>query len=311
MNTPSRPTGKKTPKAKARSLAAPRTQGKRAVAGISRRGTQPLLQLDAVGLDQFYTHPDLARVYAEEISARWPDPDTLFVEPSAGDGAFVQPLKAAGRKVRAMDIAPKARGIVRGDFFEQHELYRGRHSKIIVIGNPPFGKNASLATRFFNRAALDADGIAFIVPRTFRKMSLQARLNPHFHLVKDKNVMDYAFLIDGHMHDVPCAWQIWEHREKERKMPETPSVDHLIEYTKPAFADFAMRRVGFYAGRVIQENIAWLSLTTHYFLREVQEGVIDILDSIDWLEYTTQTAGSRSLSKREIAFKLGELGHAI
>lgn len=262
--------------------------------------------LAAEGVDQFYTRPDLASTFAAQVVARWPEPDVLFVEPSAGDGAFVRPLLAAGRLVRAMDIAPAIPDIEQGDFLGPHRLFDGQHSTTVVIGNPPFGKNASLATRFFNRASQDADAIAFIVPRTFRKLSLQARLNPYFHLVVDDDVPRDAFLLDGTKHDVPCAWQIWERRDDERVIEEPPSVDHLIQYTKPGLADFAVRRVGFYAGRVVVDNITQLSLTTHYFLREIEEGVISKLKSIDWVPLTEQTAGVRSLSKREIAFKLSE-----
>lgn len=260
-------------------------------------------------LDQFYTHPDLAGAYAKEVAARWPGADVLFVEPSAGNGAFVRPLREAGRRVRAMDIAPQASDIECGDFLVAHSLFSGDHPKAVVVGNPPFGKNASLAVKFFNRAAQDADAIAFIVPRTFRKMSLQRRLNPHFHLVADEDVPPGAFLLDGHAHDVPCAWQTWEKRDHKREVPEPPCVDHLIEYTEPALADFAMRRVGFYAGRVIVGNIGHLSRTTHYFLREITQGAAGMLSGIDWLDVADQTAGVRSLSKREIACKLGGLEH--
>lgn len=310
MNSPEKPIGKKAPKAKARTHTSPRAKSRHAVSGFGRWGTRLASQRDAEGIDPFYTHPELACAYAGAAAERWPDPDTLFVEPAAGAGAFVRPLREAGRKVRAMDIAPRGKGIIQGDFFKPHRLFRGRHAGIVVLGNPPFGRNASLAAQFFNRAAEDADGIAFIVPRTFRKMSLQARLDPLFHLAADEDVPEEAFLLDGQAYDVPCAWQVWERGDNERTMPEPPSVDHLIQYTSPALADFAMRRVGFYAGRVIERNITRLSKTTHYFLRELRNGVKDLLAGIDWLGVTDQTAGVRSLSKREIAFKIGSLDHA-
>ena len=71
-----------------------------------------------------------------------------------------------------------------------------------------------------------------------------------------------------------------------------------------------MRRVGFYTGRIVTQNISTLSRTTHYFMREVRSGVIDTLRSINWLDVTAQTAGVRSLSKREIAFRLSEIYNA-
>lgn len=225
-----------------------------------------------------------------EVANRWKDPGVLFVEPSAGTGAFIKPLKNAGRKVKAIDIDPQAPGILRRDFLEITNIFSGNHSKIVVIGNPPFGKNACIAVRFFNRAADFADEIAFIVPRTFRKRSIQnLRL--------------------GEPHHVPCAWQVWNRRTVERTMPSPPSVDHLIDYTTPRFADFAMRRVGFYAGRVHTKNLRSLSQTTHYFLREKVCGVIEALRQVKWTDVASQTAGVRSLSKAEIAFKLSKVCH--
>ncbi|MEG9884838.1 MAG: hypothetical protein V6Z86_09595 [Hyphomicrobiales bacterium] len=258
----------------------------------------------ASGLDQFYTRPDLARLYARQVMTRRPDPDTLFVEPSAGMGAFVHPLKRAGRKIRAMDIEPRSHGVAQGDFLATTNIFDGEHSAIVVIGNPPFGKNAAMAVRFFNHAANYADEIAFIVPRTFRKISLGQRLHRNFHLEADRDVPGDAFIRDGSAWTVPCAWQIWTRCEAMRELPPSPCVAHLIDYTSKRRAGFAMRRVGYYAGRIVTDNIHALSESTHYFMREVKAGVIDILKRIDWLGVAQQTAGVRSLSKREIAIHL-------
>jgi len=261
-------------------------------------------------LDQFYTRPQLAEKYVATVIERWCDPDVLFVEPSAGAGAFLEPLLNAGRKVRAVDIDPQSPDIRCADFLASEDIFAGEHSAIVVIGNPPFGKNACMAVRFFNHAAAHADEIAFIVPRTFRKNSLQKRLHSNFHLSNDDNVERHAFLLSGNPHDVPCAWQVWTRHSIKRPILSPPSVDHLISYTTPRFADFAMRRVGFYAGRVVTTNIMSLSQTTHYFIREMADGVIGALHRVNWSELAAQTAGVRSLSKAEIAFKLKEIYRA-
>ncbi len=260
-------------------------------------------------LDQYFTRADVARVYAREISDRWDNPDVLFVEPSAGNGAFLHPLREAGRKVRAMDVVPQARGIESGNFLADHGIFAGDHSATVVIGNPPFGRNACTAVRFFNHAAAHADEIAFIVPRTFRKLSVERRLDRSFHLYEDRDVGRFAFVLDGSPHDVPCAWQIWTRKTVERKMREPPPVDHLITYTTPGHACFAMRRVGFHAGRVVTGDLQDLSRTTHYFMQEMAVGVIEALRRANWVDLASQTAGVRSLSKAEIAFRLADIYH--
>ncbi len=260
----------------------------------------------AKNLDQFYTNPSVAVKYAKDILRRWNNADVLFIEPSAGTGSFLPPFIEAKRKFRAIDIEPKSSNIERLDFLKSDAFLHGEHKSTVVIGNPPFGKNSSLAIRFFNRAADFADEIAFVLPRTFRKESVHSKLHPMFHLAHDEDVEKNAFLYNGKEHDVPCCWQIWSRKNKRRAARPIPSIDGLIEFTTPENADFAMRRVGFYAGRVKTEQINTLSSTTHYFLKEKKKGVRDLLSDIDWVSITSQTAGTRSLSKRELAIKLNE-----
>ena len=260
----------------------------------------------AARLDQFYTNPELAGHYARQVMDAYGLATDYFVEPAAGAGAFVQPLRAGVQPVIAVDIAPLAADIRQADFLRE-DLWPTA-GKIAVVGNPPFGKNSSLAVKFFNRAAERADTIAFIVPRTFRKHSIHRRLNPRFALVVDEDVPDNAFVKDGRPYDVPCAWQIWERRPFCRPDRNTPDVSHLIRYVAdPGRGDFAMRRVGFYAGQVKeppQWQLADLSPSTHYFLQSARPDARQLLRSIDWSDVCRATAGSRSLSKHEVAVKL-------
>lgn len=262
---------------------------------------------NVISLDQFYTRCDLAEKYVTRILRRWSAPDVLFIEPAAGTGAFLNPLIKAERKILAIDIDPYLNNIKQMDFLNSTVEIDGNHSAIIAIGNPPFGKKSSAAVKFFNKAAEFADEISFIVPRTFRKISVQKRLHAKYHLQVDEDVEKNAFLRFGKPYDVPCAWQIWSRSQDDRIIQSTPSVAHLIEYTTPQAADFAIRRVGFYAGRIITENIQSLSETTHYFVREVTVGIIDVMRCTNWSEIAKQTVGVSSLSKSEIAIKLDEI----
>lgn len=261
-------------------------------------------------LDQFYTCPVAARSYAESVMRRWPEPGVLFVEPSAGTGAFFLPVKEAGRKIRALDLVPGISGISRGDFLGSDHLFEGSHAATVVLGNPPFGRNSSLAVRFFNHAARYADEIAFILPRTFRKTGLHRRLHPQFHLTDDMDVGRNSFIRFGNVHDVPCVWQVWTRKTVERPDSPVPDVSHLMKYVTPETADFAIRRVGYYAGRVVTSGVCHLSRTTHYFVREMVDGVIDVLRDVDWSDIVSRTVGVRSLSKTEIAFMLERMYHA-
>ena len=261
-----------------------------------------------MALDQFYTNSDLANKYVERLLNRWPDPDVLFIEPSAGTGAFLKPIIDAGRKFCAFDIEPKASDILQEDFLDYDlQPLMLNHSAIVFVGNPPFGKNANTAVKFFNHAAIYASEIAFIVPRTFRKISLQKQLHKKMHLLEDSEVPLNSFIRFGNVYDVPCLWQIWRRMKDNRIALSLPSVDHLIRYTTPSDAEFAMRRVGFNAGRIIDKDIGGLSKTSHYFMRELRSGVAEAMRNVDWTEITKNAVGPRSLSKAEIAFKLKEI----
>lgn len=72
--------------------------------------------------------------------------DLLVLDPCAGDGALLRPLRASGRQAWGMDIAPQSVGIFRGDFLGG-ALPPGCAPGCVVM-NPPF----SLAAEFVRRA---------------------------------------------------------------------------------------------------------------------------------------------------------------
>lgn len=257
----------------------------------------------SANIDCFFTEPKLAEALVKVVLKKHRLPEgCLFVEPSAGAGAFVRPLRKAGHKVLAVDLSPAAPGIRRADFLASSVIPAGRH--VVVIGNPPFGFAANLAIQFFNRAAERARVIAFIVPRTFRKASVQDRLDLNFHLAHDQDIPKLAFLKDGRPHDVPCAFQGWVRRPVMRERRAAPDISHLIRFTTPDKAHFGLRRVGGRAGEVLPGTDH--SASTTYFIRGVRPGIRRVLEELDWTTEREQTAGVRSVSKREVAWKLLE-----
>lgn len=120
--------------------------------------------------DKFYTPDATAR---RCIGQLWRQmgvrADDLFIEPSAGAGAFCRHLPA--ERTIALDIAPEADGILTADFLQfVPPAHDGRR---IVIGNPPFGRNGALARAFLRHATAFADVIVFILPASFAKASMQ------------------------------------------------------------------------------------------------------------------------------------------
>ena len=119
------------------------------------------------GLDKFYTRKNLAKKLIDEIDI---NKYNTIIEPSAGNGSFSNQIE----KCIAYDIEPEASGIIKQDFLT---LDKDFQSPTLVIGNPPFGRNSSLALAFINKASLFADTIAFILPKSFKKESLYDKIS--------------------------------------------------------------------------------------------------------------------------------------
>lgn len=264
--------------------------------GFSERGVNG-------GADEYFTTPEVAmncmavlltHVKQHKLSRR------LFIEPSAGAGVWLDTLPDQFKRA-AYDINPQDTRI------EQQNFYGVVVPKgCVVFGNPPFGFAAAEAVRFFNHAASGAQLIAFIVPRSFKKQSVQARLSDDFHLLECVDLPAYSFEVNGVSHDVPCCFQIWYRTGKKREIKKTEIRNPWFDFVGPGAADVAVRRVGGQAGRLLSGTDHSVSST--YFLRsKVPLKVLRAaLDSID-LTIVDQTAGVRSISKRELVALVSEV----
>ena len=59
-------------------------------------------------------------------------------------------------------------------------------NKIHVIGNPPFGRQSSLAIKFIRHSAKFCNTISFILPKSFKKDSMRNKVPLDFHLIHEK-----------------------------------------------------------------------------------------------------------------------------
>ena len=249
-------------------------------------------------LDQFYTQRDIAAgCVADDRSFLACRPDSwLWIEPSAGDGAF---LEAMPFPRIAIDVAPKSRDVSCMDFLLWNPGRATR--KMVFIGNPPFGKNSSLARRFFDHAARFGDIVAFILPRTFQKQAFIDRLHPNMHLMFERVLAEDSFLFEDEVYRVPTVFQIWEKRPLARpKIARRFSHDHF-SFVSASIADFAFQRVGARAGLVSREGLA-KSPQSHYFLKShiAPSNLFERLAALDWNAVKWRTAGNPSIGKGEL-----------
>ncbi|MGH6787967.1 MAG: SAM-dependent methyltransferase [Novosphingobium sp.] len=254
--------------------------------------------MTARALDQFYTCREVAAQCVSDVqrylgsgAERW-----LWVEPSAGDGAF---LDAMPFPRIALDICPRSREISCADFLSWSPGTPTR--RMIFVGNPPFGKNSSIARRFFDHAARFGDVVAFVLPRTFQKQVFVDRLHPNMHLIHERVLPEDSFLFEDQVYAVPTVFQIWE----KRSAPRAKSVRNLkhdhFSFVPAPIADFAFQRVGARAGLVSREGLA-KSPQSHYFLKShiAPSHLFERLVALDWNAVKWRTAGNPSIGKGEL-----------
>ena len=248
----------------------------------------------------------------------------LIIEPSAGDGAFFKYLPK--EKTIAIDLEPKAKEIAEVDFLHFHattkiwlstSLLKLGDKKILTIGNPPFGKNSSLARKFFNLSAEYSDTIAFVLPRTFRKPSVVNHLNRKFHLTHEEILpLDSFYTPEEESYKVPTVIQLWEKKKEDRKIIPVYKTCEDFEFVDEGYyiwpflekmgyrkgGDFSIQRVGGNAGKVFDDcKRHWRS---HHFIK-IKNHKVDVkatFKSIDWKipdGPKFDTAGNPSISKND------------
>lgn len=253
-------------------------------------------------LDKFYTNRDIAQncynIFAK-FTARFGD-SIVLLEPSAGDGAF---LDAAESNIIGLDIAPERGDIIAADFLTCNiKQFLPADKKIAIIGNPPFGKNSSLAIKFLNRAFDFTDIVGFILPKTFQKKSVQNRINLNFSCVHEHELPANSFLLDGTPYNVPCVFQIWQ-KSAPRKIVQEKSDSQLFYFTIKENADFAVRRVGGVAGRIFEDFQQYQAASNYFIKSRIEKSQLKKLfvDSYEAFQMAAnRCAGNPSLSKKEL-----------
>lgn len=271
------------------------------------------------GLDKFYTKPEIVDKCLSHFSeTEWEEWD-LIVEPSAGNGSFL--LKIPSKNKIGLDISPEHPDIIKKNFFEFVPTFtlcdeksedESDKRKILVIGNPPFGRVSSLAIKFFNHAAKWCDVIAFIIPRTFRRISVQNKLDKNFHLLLDEEIPTNPCSFYPKMM-VKCCFQVWEKRDYERKIIKLKTThphfnflsfgpkDDKGQPTPPTTADFAIRAYGGECGEIKTQNLNKLRPKSWHWIKcNIEKEVL--INRFSKLNYSISlnTARQNSIGKGEL-----------
>lgn len=223
-------------------------------------------------LDKFYTNVDIAEevlALAMDFLARYDYSfgDFKILEPSAGNGAFIDALNSKGLKndFLAYDIEPENDSIIKMDFLQTPVI----KDNFLVVGNPPFGYKAHLAISFINRSADWGDIVVFILPIQFRRYNVQKRIRQDLKLVlSSDNLPKNSFNFEQKKFNVNSMIQIWVKSDncnfkdaEDLRLKSAPSRSHedfdlfihnntkatLKYFDKSQYNwDFAVHRQGFY-----------------------------------------------------------------
>lgn len=258
------------------------------------------------GLEQYYTPTALAESLVLELKRILPDFESnSFLEPAGGTGSFIEALRFHGvAAVQSVDTHPMHPAVKKKDFL----TFQTKQRNLVTVSNPPFGRNNALSIPFFNHAAQFSSHIAFLVPRSWRKWSVQNRLAANFHLIHDQDVnliyVDSKQQPLAKANELRTCFQVWERRAEHRPKFLVPD-NQLVKKVSPDTADVALRVFGYGCGQVL-EQFEKKPNTTLMFL-SLSEGITaSLLGQLDFARFRNNTAYTQALSFQEINFLLNE-----
>ena len=257
-------------------------------------------------IDKFYTKKEVAmyciNLFKEYVA---PNNDDLIIEPSAGNGGFIDAIKSLKCNYEFYDLEPEHEEIVKQDYLLYNTTNNNNNNnntqKIHIVGNPPFGRQSSLAIKFIKKSCEFCTSISFILPRSFKKDSLKKTFPLNFHLLFEIDLPENSFLVNAKEHDVPCIFQIWIKKTYNREVSAKLEPHNFVFVEKTNNPSISIRRVGVNAG-TIDVNSANKSVQSHYFIRFTNtnslEKNIDLLKSIVY--DSNNTVGPKSIGKQEL-----------
>lgn len=257
------------------------------------------------GAEQYYTIDSVAKHFTD-ILIGIVGKDHTFLEPTAGGGSFLRALQEAEvKEILAYDIEPRHPDVVQADFLslnldKQH---------LIAVGNPPFGRACALAIKTFNKCAESCDVIAFIIPPSFRKPSIEDRLHPEFVRVYTEQCPEVSFQTpEGVVYEMGrlrTEFQIWQ-RVKGETRPKRQSYrsDKFKFVKKDENPDLAFRTHGDGAGRILK-GLDYNPRTTA-FIKLIDERAKEALQKADYSYWMEATSHIPCIAPAEISLSVDE-----
>jgi hypothetical protein len=253
-------------------------------------------------IDKFYTNESAVNLCCSLINEKLSvNSEDLIIEPSAGNGSFIEAIKLLSPNHKFYDLKPENPEIIEQDYLDlNYHSIQEQFKKIHIIGNPPFGRQSSLAIKFIKKSCEFGNSVSFILPKSFKKDSLKRAFPSSFHLVFEIDLPENSFLVEGNQHNVDTIFQIWEKKDSDREIIEKIKPNGFIFVKQDEAPDISFRRVGVYAGK-IDKNIE-KSIQSHYFIKFINNKTIEEnLTKLKHIQFNhNNTVGPKSISKQEL-----------
>ena len=273
---------------------------------VPKEKAPPAGNTRVTGKEQFYTPEATAEhifVLLKEMG--WLTDELTLLEPAGGTGNIIKAARNFGiTNVVSYDIEPRNPEVQLGNFLEQKIAQTG----MLTITNPPFGRNNSLAIPFFNHAAKFSDYIVFIVPRSWRKWSVQNKLDRDFHLVRDEDLaINYVNELgeDAHAKDrLRTCIQFWKREATPRNIVAVKDMG-IFAKCSPTEADASFTVFGYGCG-TIKTKFKPVKNTTQMFVKFLHPDALTAFSKADFSRFFMNTAYTEALALPEINYVLNE-----
>jgi len=181
--------------------------------------------------DQFFTPKEIAEkcwsTFRKLVKINLKD--YTFIEPSAGDGSFMEILPKGSIGI---DIEPRSENIQQGDYLLWNPVDKTK--KYIVFGNPPFGLRGHLALNFINHSYEFAEYVCFILPQLFEsdgKGSPRKRVKG-YNLIHSESLSAIFYSPENEQIKVNGVFQIWsKYTSSDIYVIKKQSQDNLKVYS--------------------------------------------------------------------------------
>lgn len=261
--------------------------------------------------DKFYTKDSVVKQCIKVLKKlEIINKDDIIIEPSAGSGNFIPYLEEMVSNLYSYDIDPCKKSIyyekiIKDDYLIIDETkYISMDKKIHIVGNPPFGRQSSLAKKFIKKSSKYADTIGFILPKSFKKESLRNIFPLNFHLEVEIELEENAFIVDEMEYNVPCVFQVWIKKNflREKVVSKEPIYFNFVK--KNESPTLSIRRVGVNAGKIDKNTEK--NEQSHYFLKLNDYIDVDVfIEEYSKIEFEfNNTVGPKSISKPELIEKI-------